>query len=387
MRREMRRRQSRPRRLPARSQLLVGGAVVSLALVAAGCGAQQSPAIPLFGPFAGYSWYGSVHEVSAVMIVPQIKDCPDHGAAGTWIGAEGHINPDTQVAPFFQVGVNEECTAPQNSYYAFWSSTAERFRPLWLLSVDPGDVVQLSMHANGDQWVMSARDETSNAQQTRAVNVAGQPPLDLASWHQEDVTDRDTSDPFPYPRLGVVRFSALRINNRPPRAKALTTIWMSTAHAILGPSHLISDAFSIGIIRPSAAALHYQRQAVREDFAADLFDTRLQSWTATSPSGAIKAGAISFARAMQESITSLRTYRWSANVRPAIDRLLDASERLRSLLLHDASSSGLSVKELRAVIRGNTVGSAGLVVRERLHMGITDESLITFADYIKAHPG
>jgi len=363
MRREMRKRQSRPQRLPARSRLLVGAAVVFLALVAAGCGAQQSPAIPLFGPFAGYSWHGSVREVSAVMVVPQIKGCPDHGAAGTWIGAEGHINPDTQVAPFFQVGVNEECTTPQNNYYAFWSSTAERFRPLWLLSVDPGDVVQLSMHANGDHWVMSARDETSNAQQAKAVNVAGQSPLDLASWHQEDVTDKDTSDPLPYPRLGVVRFSALRINNRPPRAKALTTIWMSTAHAILGPSRLISDAFSIGTIKPSAAALHYQRQAVREDFAAYLFYTRLEAWTASSPSGAIKAGALSFARAMQESITSLRLYHWSANVRPAIDRLLDASERLRSLLLRDSSNSGSSVSELRAAIRSNTVGNAGLAVR------------------------
>jgi hypothetical protein len=90
---------------------------------------------------------------------------------------------------------------------------------------------------------------------------------------------------------------------------------------------------------------------------------------------------------MQESITSLRLYHWSANVRPAIDRLLDASERLRSLLLRDSSNSGSSVSELRAAIRSNTVGNAGLAVRERLHMGITDESLITFSEYIKAHSG
>ena len=160
MRREMRKRRSRPQRLPARSRLLVGAAVVFLALVAAGCGAQQSPAIPLFGPFAGYSWHGSVQR-------GQCGDgrAPDQGLPRPWRcryvdrSRGTHQSRHAGCAVLSgrgQRGVHH--TTEQ--LLRVLEFNRERFRPLWLLSVDPGDVVQLSMHANGDHWVMSARDET-----------------------------------------------------------------------------------------------------------------------------------------------------------------------------------------------------------------------------------
>lgn len=362
----------------------VGAAVLFVALLTAGCGSHPSPVIPLFGPFAGYAWRGPVRQISAAIVVPQIRACPDNARAGTWIGAEGKVSPMTQAASFFQVGVNEECTSPRNSYYAFWSSTAEQFRPQWLFPVDPGDVIQLSMHADGKVWSMKARDETSGLEQTVSADRADRSPLQLASWHQEDISDERTSNPFPYPRIGAVRFSALQVNNRAPQPGDLTTIWMSATHAIFGPSRLRSDAFSIRPVHPSAAALHYQRLAVREDLAAYVFNASLASWSAETPAAKLRAGARSFAKALDQNISGLRSYHWTAGVQPAIDRLLEALGQLRSELVQ-VSAGRSSLSELRAFLDARQINNAGVAIKKRLRIGITDQSLITIAAYVKAH--
>jgi Peptidase A4 family len=383
MRRDMRSRHGRSQRLPLR--LLIGAVVIFLALTAAGCGSQQV-AISLFGPFAGYTWHGKVRQISAAMVVPQLGDCPEHGFAGTWIGAEGHINPRTQVAPFFQVGVNEECTTPDDTYYAFWSSTAEQFHPQWMLDVEPGDTVRLTMRREGGRWLMSARDQTTGIRQSEAVSLAPQTPLGSATWHQEDVTDGSTSSAFPYPRLRVVRFSALRVNNRPPRAAALTTIWMSTDHAIYGPTPLAADAFSIRQLHPSAEDLRYQRIVLREDLADYLFDARLASWSPATPRGTIRAQALDFARDLRRNITSLGSYGWSASVRVPIAHLIAAVGNLRGNVLRLAVRGSSYLGEFKAT-RNAAVSEAGLAVKKELHMGVTDLSLITIQSYIRAHPG
>lgn len=169
--------------------------------------------------------------------------------------------------------------------------------------------------------------------------------------------------------LDVVRFSDLRVNSRPPGAARLAHIWMSAAHAIFGPTE----------------ALHYQRLAVREDLAAYLFDARLASWTATTPARTVKAGVLSFDRAVQENVVGLRAYHWSASVRPAIGRLLDGLELLRGSLVGTFSSPDWSLSEIRDDLGRSRVGEAGFAVKERLHIGITDQSVLTIADYVKTH--
>lgn len=356
---------------------------MALAVLAAGCGSQRASAVPFFGPFAGYTWYGMVRQVSAITVVPTIKHCPGRGIAGTWIGAEGDGNTETQAGPFFQVGVNEEC-ATRNRYYAFWSSTAQHFHPRWLLPVVPGDSVRLSMHADGDSWVMSARDETSNARRTVSVKLPTEPPLNLASWHQEDVTDARTSRPFPYPGLGVVRFSAVRVNDRVPHPKLLKMVWLSTSHEIFGPSQLISGAFSIGPVHPSVAALHYQRLVAREDFPALLFDSRLASWTAETPSRTIKADARSFAHVLRENIAGMRDYRWPANVKPEIGRLVNVTQRVQRFL-RDSSGSRLTARETITFLRSHQIGAVSLTIKRKLHLAITDPSALAISQYIKSH--
>src|SRR5579863_4802655 len=153
MRRVMAAREARLGRWASRNRLLAGVAAMALALLSAGCGSQQTPAISLFGPFAGYTWHGDVRQISALMVVPELKACHGHRVAGTWIGAQGQVNPETQVARFFQVGVNEECVTPDADYYAFWSSDAEQFHPQWLLPVTPGDTVELSMRRTAGRWL------------------------------------------------------------------------------------------------------------------------------------------------------------------------------------------------------------------------------------------
>lgn len=387
MRRDMDGRFSRGRWLPLRGRLLAGGAVLFLSLAVAGCGSQGLET-PLFGPFAGYTWHGRVRQVSAVLVVPQLTGCADNGIAGTWIGAQGPLNPRTQVGSFFQVGVNEECDPTTvDGYYAFWSSTTEHFRPRRLFDLNPGDVVRLSMHRNGGRWLISVNDRSMDERQSVAVQLSPHTRLSAATWHQEDVSNLATNNAFPYPTMTPVRFSDLRVDDRRPPAAALTTIWMSAGRAFYGPSPLHRGAFAITRIHPSADALHYGRIALQQDLATYLFDAELASWTPATGSRTIKAQATRFARVTQTDVRRLRSYRWPARVRAPMRRLVAADETLRNVLLSPRIGSRSYIRAVRSFLRQHTIANAGLAVRGQLHMGITDLSVITIAAYVRAHSG
>jgi hypothetical protein len=376
----------RPRHSWARQRLIVAASLLALSAIGlAGCSlSAKNISGPQFGPFAGYLWRGDVRQVSAVVVVPKLDGASGGGVAGSWIGAEGPIARRSQAGSFFQVGVNEDWNGVQattSNYYVFWSSAARKFHPQWLFDVEPGDSVQVSMRVVGERLEIHARDSNGGRHRTLYVKLAGDE-LNQASWHQEDVTDSRSGAPFAYPQLSPVHFSALRVDGQRPPASELTTSWMTAQDAFYGPT-LHDDAFTVGPIHPSAAALQYERIAVPDDMEAYLFSAQLASWSASTPARTITAACVRYLRVMGTNLSRLRAYHWSPTVQRAIDRLIGQFRQLDAHL-HTLARRTTAYLPRFERLPGTNLGP---VVRATLQMPIFDPNSLSIATYIKANWG
>jgi hypothetical protein len=377
----------RPRRSWAGQRLIVAASLLLLGGIGlAGCSLSANEVSgPQFGPFAGYLWHGDVRQVSAVVVVPKLDGASGGGVAGSWIGAEGPVAGRSQAGPFFQVGVNEDWNGIQattSNYYVFWSSAAMKFHPQWLFDVEPGDSVQVSMRVVGERLQIYARDSNGGRHRTLYVKLAGDDELNEAAWHQEDVTDARTGAPFAYPQLSPVHFSALRVDGQRPPPTELAAVWMTAQHAFYGPT-LRDDAFTIGPIHPSAAALEYERIAVPDDMEAYLFSAQLASWSTATPPRTITSACLRYLRVVRTNISRLRAYQWSPTVERAINRLIG---QLRQLDAHLRTLARRTIAYLPGFerLQGTNFGPA---VRATLHMPIFDPNTLSIATYINANWG
>jgi hypothetical protein len=376
----------RPRRSWAWQRLIVAASLLALtAICLAGCSlSAKDVSGPQFGPFAGYLWRGDVRQVSAVVVVPKLDGASGGGVAGSWIGAQGPVAGRSQSGPFFQVGVNEDWNgiqATSSNYYVFWSSAAMKFHPQWLFDVEPGDSVEVSMRVVGERLRIHARDSNGGSQRTLYVKLADDE-LNEAAWHQENVTDSRTGAPFAYPQLSPVHFSGLRVDGQRPPASELTAVWMTTQNAFYGPT-LRNDAFTVGPIHPSAAALEYERIAVPEDLEAYLFSAQLASWSAATPRPTITAACLRYLRVIRSNIQRLRAYHWSPTVQPAIDRLIGQFRQVDGHLRALARRTTAYLPRFE-LLSGTNLGP---VVRAALHMPIFDPNSLSIASYINANWG
>jgi hypothetical protein len=227
------------------SRSLIGAACLSALLVGACGGTGAAPSHvprggrphPVFGAFAGYNWFGSVRSVGASWRVPRIERDSSPGRAGTWIGAEA---PGLgRSAPFIQVGTSQELHAGDHAFYfAFWRDTVRHFHPAVLFRAKPGDQISASLVNAGNRWAVSIRDITSGRLRTVRTLEEGRAAFNMAGWIDEDITSARTNRPIPYPRLSRIRFTAMRVDGRPPAGAALRSTWMSEHGTYLGPSAL-----------------------------------------------------------------------------------------------------------------------------------------------------
>ena len=371
-----------------RHRLALVAVGAALGLLLAGCGASsfELTKADQFGPFAGYVFNGEAGQISAGIVVPRLIGADRGGAAATWIGLRGAIAERTQQAPFFQVGVNEDWTNSNptgNHYYAFWSSTGKNFAPQVMFSVRPGDLLNVSIDTAGRRLLITATDTRDGWHRSISAQLNGGEDFDTASWHQEDVTDLATGEPFPYPQVGVARFTSMRVDNLPPRMPLLDTSWMSTSDAYYGPAPLRDDGFSVGPIHPSRAALEYERLAVPFDLEGYVFSSQLASWTRSTRASTISAACRRYERILTSDLKSLADYRWPADVRPAIARLIASTKQTRTYLERLARRTNSYLEQFREA----EVPSNGFAIREALHMGVFDPSGIFVARYVKAHAG
>jgi hypothetical protein len=371
-----------------RRRLLPAAFAAAGCLVVAGCGSSSIKITRAdeFGPFAGYVWNGEVRQISADIRVPRLIGAAHGGAAATWIGVRGAISDRTQSAPFFQIGVNEDWThAGQvgGRDYAFWSSTGRDFAPQVLFSVRPGDVLAVSIAAAGRRLRMTVTDRRSGWHRTVGARLGREEDFDTASWHQEDVTDVATGEPFPYPQMGAARFSAMRVDGVAPRPRGLDLSWMSTSDAFYGPSPVRGGGFTIAEIHPSRAALEYERLAVPYDLAGYVFDSQSAAWSGSTSPGTIAAACRRYVRVLDTDLHALAAYPWPQNVRSGIARLIASTRQMRSYLERLARHTTAYLDQFRAT----EIPSNGLAIRKALHMAVFDPSGIFVTRYEKAQSG
>jgi hypothetical protein len=360
--------------------------VAAAVLLLAGCSATApSSSGSQFGPFAGYLWHGDVHQVGAVIRVPRLDGASGNGVAGSWIGAQGTSAATGRSGPFFQIGVNEDWNgieATSSHYYVFWSSNGVDFHPQWLFDVNPGDAIELSLHVVAGRLVMDARDRRSGRHATLSRGLAGADEFNQAAWHQEDVADAQSGRPFTYPQLTPVRFSGLRVDDQRPAVSALQEIWMTTDDAYYGPK-LSGNGFTVSRIRPSAAALRYERIAVPEDLQTYLWNAQSASWSSATPPRVIRAASLGYLRVLGRNLGALRAYRWPRSVRAAIAGLVDEQRRREGELRRLARQTTAYLDAFRRLRARNW----GTVVRAELHMAVFDPDSSSIVSYLKSHRG
>jgi hypothetical protein len=393
-----------PDRRPHRYEIHADGRIPALVIMAAaallaGYGAagrkDQEPGVSatqsLFGPFAGYTWNGPVQQVGATVVVPGVVNGSPQGYAGTWIGAEGDVNPKTLSAPFFQVGVNElrtgqDATSARAGYFAFWSSTGLGFHPRLLFWVNPGDSVELSMTLAEDRWRISAKDDQTGSASTFNTGSVGGSTFDQAAWLQEDVSN-SRAQQLSYPNLGAAVFSGLKVDDANPRARNLLASWMSAGTRTFGPTPPGADAFAVQPVSPSAAGLRYQRIALAVDLSALPFEDGMGSWSAHTKPSTIRAVSGRFARVQAQSIREFTSYRWPKDVRGLIGQMVAESRRSDTAALKLADSSPVSLAKASSVLArtGIAISELGDEIRARLHVPHGGLSGPAMAKYIRAH--
>ena len=373
------------------------GALALTAMLIAGCGSGSQIVTPsisgqsLFGAFAGYGWNGDVRQVSAVTVVPRIASSSPDGIAATWIGAEGVVNQSFS-APFVQVGINEwrmpaGSFESQDSYFAFWSSKAAGFHPRRMFGVKPGDAVRLSLTLRSGRWTIYALDETSGKRARLSVAADSPAPYDQAIWTQEDPTNSTTSRQVSYPTLSGVRFSQMQVDGLTPSARALQLTWMSEGLNTLGPTSARAGSFDVTQVHPSAEGLHYERMVVTEDLAATAFDSGFETWSSKTSARRIKAGSLRFARALEQQMTGLRRYHWSANVRALIARMTEITRKTRQTVLWLAAHPSAYLTQAQNAFGREPIDQlrhVSLLIKARLHIAVSDLGVAALADYVHA---
>jgi len=374
--------------------------VTSAALLLAGCGSASSQTREgaggqsLFGPFAGYFWTGQVHQLSAVVVVPAVISESQQGTAGTWIGAQGPTDAKTLYSPFFQVGVNEARLKASHGvpgavgYYGFWSSTGQGFHPVFLFDAYPGDRVRLVMSVTRTRWLISADDETQRVTKEFSVANPRGATYDQAIWQQEDVSD-DSGHELPYPQVSPPTFLQLKVNSLAPRASSLTTTWMSTRTGVFGPSALLSDRFVVREVHPSPAALRYQEISAQEYLPAFTFGDDASRWTAHTAQHTIKTDCLRFAEVLQQSVTSLRAYKWPAKVKGPVDKLGAAIAASLRVVLRLSRTPASRLAKVGIMLRHPDVEAQKMAdqIRQRLKVPRVDPSALLVDQYIRAHAG
>jgi hypothetical protein len=373
------------------------GALALTSTLIGGCGSGGQIVTPsisgqsLFGAFAGYGWTGDVRQVSAVAVVPRIASSSPDGVAATWIGAEGVVNQSFS-APFVQVGINEwripaGSFGSQDSYFAFWSSKAAGFHPRRMFAVKPGDAVRLSLTLSSGRWTIDALDETSGKRARLSVAANSQAPYDRAIWTQEDPTNSTTDRQVSYPVLSGVRFSQMQVDGVAPSPRALQLTWMSEGLDTLGPTPARAGSFDVTQVHPSAEGLHYERMVVTEDLAATVFNSGFETWSTKTPARTIRTVSLRFARALEQQMTGLRSYHWTANVRALIARMTGITRATRQTVLRLAAHPSDYLTQAQDAFARKPIDQlhyASLLIKARLHIAVSDLGVAALADYVHA---
>jgi hypothetical protein len=266
-----------------------------------------------FGPFAGYTWIGSVHSVGVSFTVPQIAGGSALSEASTWIGAQGQGPP----ARFVQIGEIEarffshQKQKTVDGYFTFWSDTAHHFEPQLLFGVSPEDTLSASLMLANKYWRIAITDNSSGKKARFSIADETDAPFDQAEWTQED--PGNPNNHARYPQMTAPVFRHVTVNSTAPAP--VYSQWMSVNHSNLAPTVVHDDSFTLQPAPAvSAAASQYMRLTTPVRAEDQRFDTERKSWTPKTPYPQIANASLQLIEATQRASRAMLSAQWSKQI-------------------------------------------------------------------------
>lgn len=282
--------------------------------------------------FAGYNYVGVITDVSVNFIVPSITSIPAHasyGAGSTWIGAQ---NPN---GSFVQVGITEYEAHPQFTdelgrpyYSAFWSDTAKSFHPLEFATVQPGDVISVSMRLEQKGWLLSFKDDSSSLKRSIESGYGQGQDYNFAEWIQEDpVSAKNPLDNLPYTSTTPVDFSRVEVDGKSPQLGSEDRQAMDPKGGpFLEPTRFVGDRFSV--IPVVGSARQYLSDVSAYDYALTVYSAAVAEQRGKAGETLVVSEANALMKATENLERELTSQTWPSGVHHAIEGLASSDEQL-----------------------------------------------------------
>ncbi len=124
---------------------------------------------------------GPYSSVSGSWTVPTVT-APAHRRkaqySSTWVGIDGYDNQD-----LIQAGTEQDWISGVASYQAWWEILPKPETTITTMTVQPGDVMNVSITQGSPDWTITVTDTTSGQSFTTNPSYSG--PLSSAEWIQE----------------------------------------------------------------------------------------------------------------------------------------------------------------------------------------------------------
>ena len=135
--------------------------------------------------WAGYAvTNGPYSSVSASWTVPTVTPPTNRRKAqfsSTWVGIDGYDNGD-----LIQAGTEQDWIGGAAFYQSWWEILPQPETPIPTITVQPGDVMNVSITQGSPHWTITVTDTTSGQSFTTTPSYSG--PLSSAEWIQEAPT-------------------------------------------------------------------------------------------------------------------------------------------------------------------------------------------------------
>lgn len=320
-----------------------GVLTVAFALVVVGSPAPAG-ATNFYG-FAGYAVPVNVTSLSAKWRIPKIATGSPLGHARTYIRAT-YLPSGVQM----EVGTTEDEVVYHHRriavYSAFWNRIG--FGPQRIRTLHAGDLVEAQAVKGATNWKLTFTDLTTHWTDSIVNPGVAATTITEASWLQEDpvavqlVPVVEQSPVLPYPRVGIVKFTDLELNGRPPALPWSDALDLEVPNGTyLVPSHQAGDGFSIS--PATGAQRRFLGDIAAFNYVAGRFAYVAEQWTSSEDGAARFASAAAYVAGLNRLIHELSTQRWPAAARSDVHALVASEKQVVSLYdeLPEVSSTNL----------------------------------------------